>query len=155
MSSTVNAFFCDDYGMSLPEPNSAETNQQLVNVAKSFLQPSMQLGIFTNRPDAESTSDWYYYSSPEIVDDYYTNWAPGKPNLPWDDDYNPDWESAILRASDGKWEDARRGDSSTVICSSFIRSSKFDFSSFKETEFMFSQSVWQMSKWSELYSRLE
>ena len=87
----------------------------------------------TYRADAESTNHWLYYSDYDFVDDYYTNWAPGKPNLPWDDDFNPNWESAILRASDGKWEDARLGDSSTVICSRFITVGKFHFESFKNS----------------------
>ena len=132
MIGSVNLKFCDVYGMSLPEPNSAETNQQLVDVAKAFSYPSIQIGIMTYRAGAESTNVWLYYSDSDFVDDYFTNWAPGKPNLPWDDDYYPGWESVILRASDGKWEDARLGDSSTVICSRFITVGKFHFESFKK-----------------------
>ena len=139
LSSSENWWFCDDYGMSLPEPNSAETNQQLVDVANSLSHPSMQLGIMISRDFADSTGNWKYFSSEEDVSDYF-NWAPGKPSLPWDDNVHPDWDSAVLRASDGKWEDARRGDSATVICSSYITSGEFHFESLK-TDFMFSQSV--------------
>ena len=152
MDFIVNSAICDMSGMSLPKPFSAEDNENLVNITKSLSELSMNqvpeyrnvsifpvptlsmmLGVYRVRYDAKSNPYWRYWNSHDslstiftqpgpLVGDVFTNWAPGEPNLPWDDFHYGDNEFAILRASDGLWEDAREYDSSAVICISFIAS---------------------------------
>ena len=133
MDFIVDFAICEMSGMSLPKPFSAEDNENLVNITKSLSELSMMLGVYRVRYDAESNPYWMYWNSHDslstiftqpgsLVGDIFTNWAPGEPNLPWDDFYYGDNEFAILRASDGLWEVAREYDSSAVICISFIAS---------------------------------